>query len=373
MTPALAGDRGVNTVMSGPAGGVLGAVAVARAAGFERIVTFDMGGTSTDVSLYDGRLSFTSESEVGGLPIRVSMLDIHSVGAGGGSIAYFDRAGALKVGPRSASAAPGPVCYGVGEEIAVTDANLLLGRIDPKRFLSGRMQLDVDRARDRMGRMADQAGVSVEKLAESIIEVANSNMERAIRKISVERGRDPREFTLLSFGGAGGLHACELAARLEMKTVLIPKDAGVLSALGMLTAEFVRDFSASVLDRNVEAAFADLEARAAPELADEGFAEVRLERSLDLRYAGQSFEITLPYAERERFDDAHERLYGYSHAGRAVEAVTARVRAIGVSDDDSALDLAAPSDDQDFSSVYVPAGWKERTDSAGNQIVTLKT
>ena len=359
--------RAVHTVLSGPAGGVLGAAAVARAAGYARIISFDMGGTSTDVSLYDGRFSYSTESVIGDFPVRVPMLDIHTVGAGGGSIAYRDAAGALRVGPRSAGAQPGPVCYGEGEEITVTDANLLLGRIDAERFLGGQMNLDVDRSQRYMRAFADEAGVGERALAEAIIDVANSNMERAIRAVSVERGHDPRDFALVSFGGAGGQHACELAERLEIATVIVPPHAGVLSALGMLTADCLRDFSQSALGKDVESVFQELEVRARREFAEEGLPGAVLDRSLDLRYRGQSYEITLPYNERRLFHEAHRKLYGYDHQGQEVEAVTARVKALAALEK---IDLAAPNETGSFSSVYIPEGWRAREDALGNTILS---
>ncbi len=364
----MAGSHAVHTVLSGPAGGVQGAAAAAKAAGFARVISFDMGGTSTDVSLYDRRPTYTTEAELGGCPIRVSMLDIHSVGAGGGSVAWIDSGGALRVGPRSAGAVPGPVCYGEGEEVTVTDANLLLGRIDPDAFLSGRMTLDVARAARYLEKFAGRAGVDAAAMAQAIVDVANSNMERAIRKISVERGHDPRDFALLSFGGAGGQHACALAERLDIRSVIVPKQAGVLSALGMLTADFSRDYSVDIPAAGAEAAFEQLESLAAAELRDEGFDEVLFERSVDLRYRGQSFEITVPWRERDDFHAAHQRLYGYARPDGRVEAVAARVQAVGVSQQD-AFDLAAPSDEQSFSSLYVPDGWSRREDRCGNVIL----
>ena len=373
ISAAAAGRGAVHTVLSGPAGGVLGAAAVARAAGFERIISFDMGGTSTDVSLCDGGLTYTTETTLGDFPIRVPMLDIHSVGAGGGSIAWLDSAGALRVGPRSAGAQPGPVCYGEGEEVTVTDANLVLGRIDPLRFLGGRMRLDVERCRQFLERFAGRLGVSTEEAARAIVNVANSNMERAIRKVSVERGHDPREFALLSFGGAGAQHACELAERLEIPTVIVPRHAGVLSALGMLVADCVRDYSQSVLAKRAASVFAALEARAAEEFAAQGYVEVLFQRFVDLRYRGQSYEITAPWEQREKFHELHRRLYGYDHQGREVEQVTARVKAVGVVEDAAKIDLAAPSEKQEFSSVYVPPEWSGQEDPAGNLILRRGT
>ncbi len=369
MSADQAGREAVRTVLSGPAGGVQGAVEVARAAGYDRIISFDMGGTSTDVSLYEGRFEYASETELADCPVRVAMLDIHTVGAGGGSIAWFDPGGALRVGPESAGAEPGPVCYGAGDRITVTDANLLLGRIDPARFLGGRMVLDVDRAAAAMAAMAQRAAVSPQELAEAILSAANSNMERAIRRISLERGKDPRDMALVAFGGAGPLHACALAERLEMRTVLAPRHAGVLSALGMLTAEFVRDHSANLLDQDIETVFAQLESMAREELEAQGFSEARLERSVDLRYRGQSYEITIPWAERDRFDEAHQRLYGYRHEGRTQEAVTARLRAIGVSGRPP-VRLDGDGEAPEFSSIYAPPGWSRRIDALGNTVLT---
>jgi len=369
MSAATAGREAVHTVLSGPAGGVRGAAAVARQAGFERILTFDMGGTSTDVALCDRGLGMTQESQVGGLPVRVPMLDIHTVGAGGGSIAFWDAGGALRVGPESAGADPGPACYGRGDRPTVTDANLTLGRIDPAAFLDGAMELDVERARSVLAAFAAEGGVSVERVAEGIIAVANSNMERALRRITVDRGLDPREFTLVAFGGAGPMHACELAERLEIKTVLAPRDAGVLSALGMLTAEVVRDYSQSVLDADPEEAFARLEQRARRELADDGFADVAIERSVDLRYRGQSFEITLPWGERDRFGAAHERLYGYRRDEAPVETAAVRVRAAAVEDDADQVRLDARGESRSFATLFEAPGWNAAEDATGNVVL----
>jgi N-methylhydantoinase A/oxoprolinase/acetone carboxylase beta subunit len=369
ISASVAGTHAVHTVLSGPAGGLRGAIQAARVSGLERIISFDMGGTSTDVALYDGALPFTNETEIGGCAIRISMLDIHSVGAGGGSIAYFDSAGALRVGPRSAGAAPGPVCYGSGDEITVTDANALLGRVDPDRFLGGAMRLDLDRARSYMATFASKANASPEDLAKAIIDVANSNMERAIRRISIERGHDPREFALVSFGGAGGQHACELADRLEIGTVLVPAHAGVLSALGMLTAGVSREYSASALGRSAEAVFAELEARARAEMTEEGFEDVALERHVDLRYTGQSYELRLPWRDRDRFGAYHRQSYGYAHEGRAVEIVTVRVTAAASPPDEILFSSASGSDSAHYSSVYVPNGWSDSTDDVGNRIL----
>ncbi len=333
----------VQTILSGPAAGAVGAHAVASAAGFPQAIGFDMGGTSTDVTLIDGAITVTTESSVGDFPVRLPIIDIHTVGAGGGSIAWLDSGGALRVGPRSAGADPGPACYGKGEEFTVTDANLLLGRLDPEYFLGGRMSLDIARAervaRDLAGRLA----LDPMALADGVVRVANANMERAIRVVSVQRGYDPRDFALVAFGGAGGMHACEIADTLEIGTVVVPRHAGVLSALGMLLAEVTRDYSQSVLQpvadvtpRWLDARFAPLEAAAVSELRAEGFegARLRLVRSLDVRYVGQSYELTVPFGRsfRAAFDRRHAHLYGYANAERAAEVVNLRVKAIGVTE-----------------------------------------
>src|SRR5262245_38307584 len=236
ISAARAKQAAVQTILSGPAAGAVGAHAVGTAAGYPQIIGFDMGGTSTDVTLIDGSIGVTTESTVGDFPVRLPIIDIHTVGAGGGSIAYLDAGGALRVGPRRAGADPGPVCYGKGTELTVTDANLLLGRLDPDYFLGGRMSLDLARTRDAARAFAARLGLTDTALAEGIVRVANANMERAIRVVSVQRGFDPRDFALLAFGGAGGMHACEIAETLDIGTVIAPKTAGVLSALGMLLA-----------------------------------------------------------------------------------------------------------------------------------------
>jgi N-methylhydantoinase A/oxoprolinase/acetone carboxylase beta subunit len=332
--------QAVRTVLSGPAAGVVGAQAVGRDAGFPRVISFDMGGTSTDVSLIDGRIPMTTDSRVGDFPVRVPLIDIHTVGAGGGSIAALDSGGALRVGPRSAGSEPGPVCYGTGMALTVTDANLLLGRLDPEFFLGGRMALDVRRVEEVAAPLAGQLRLTVPELAEGIVRVANASMERAIRVVSVERGHDPRRFALLAFGGAGGMHACEIARRLEIDTVIVPRHAGVLSALGMLVADVVRDYSVAVLRpsnaltaRTLDGLMAPLARRALDDLRAEGFARSRaaIERTIDVRYAGQSYELTVPFTPgyRAAFDRLHERTYGYADRARATEVVALRVRGIG--------------------------------------------
>jgi N-methylhydantoinase A/oxoprolinase/acetone carboxylase beta subunit len=340
-------NAAVQTILSGPAAGAVGAHAVALAAGYPQIIGFDMGGTSTDVTLIDGAIGVTTESTVGDFPVRLPIIDIHTVGAGGGSIAYVDAGGALRVGPRSAGADPGPVCYGKGTELTVTDANLVLGRLDPDYFLGGRMLLDVERTRATLKAFAAKLSLSETALAEGIVRVANANMERAIRVVSVQRGFDPRDFALLAFGGAGGMHACEIAETLNINTVIAPRDAGVLSALGMLLADVSKDYSQTVLEpiaqvteADLRQLFAPLVRRAQSDLEAEGFAGERalIECALDVRYIGQSYEITVPYAlasasasdYRADFDRRHQQLYGYANPRRAAEIVNLRVKAIGV-------------------------------------------
>lgn len=324
----------VETVLSGPAGGVVGAFRLAKAAGYAHIVSFDMGGTSTDVSLCPGHLGRTSESHVGGLPVRVPMLDIHTVGAGGGSISWCDPAGGLRVGPRSAGAVPGPVSYGLdGTEPTVTDANLYLGRLSPEHFLGGDQSLDARAAREALDAQAAAFDMSGADLAAGILAIADSTMEGAIRVISVERGHDPRDFTLVCFGGAGGLHAVSLAAALSMPRVLVPPNPGTLSAHGMLLADIVREYSRTLLrsaaDLHAEVvvdAFMALEERA---LHDQPGTEPTLLRSVDLRYRGQGYELTVPWGGDTlgAFHSAHNVRYGYSDSNREVELVTVRLRA----------------------------------------------
>jgi N-methylhydantoinase A len=323
---SIAAREPVRTILSGPAGGVVGALAIARAAGYDRILTFDMGGTSTDVALVttqDG-LRTTSEFHLMGMPVAVPMLDIHTVGAGGGSIASFDRGGALKVGPESAGADPGPICYGRGDAPTVTDADLLLGRLDPDRFLGGAMKLDKQRVREYLER-AKGPLPTAQIFAEGIVRLADSHMEKALRRISIEQGRDPREFVLVSFGGAGPLHACALARALAIPTVFVPRHPGALSAYGILISDVVRDYSRTIMLRPQDPAIA----RHLAELAGNDHAGVAV-CSLDLRYAGQGYEVNVPWSADfvEDFHRLHEQRYGYADRGRPVEVVNARVRKI---------------------------------------------
>ena len=326
MSTREARRHSIRTVLSGPAGGVVGALETARLGGFSRILGFDMGGTSTDVSLCDGHPRETMEASIDGFPVRVPMLDIHTVGAGGGSIARVDEGGLLRVGPESAGADPGPACYGTGDLPTVTDAHVVLGRIAADQLVGGEMHLDVARARASIDSVARQLGLSRVAAAQGILRVANANMERAIRLVSVERGHDPRDFALVAFGGCGGLHACEIARELGIRTVLVPEYAGALSALGMLLADHVRDYAAGVLNRrDIEREFVRLERVAKRDLKG-----AELTRSADIRYAGQSYELTVPWhaaSPAEPFHREHQRVYGYSNPDRAIEIVTIRVRA----------------------------------------------
>jgi len=326
MSTKEARRHAIRTVLSGPAGGVIGALEMARRGGFARILGFDMGGTSTDVSLSDTQPRETMEASIDGFPVRVPMLDIHTVGAGGGSIARVDEGGLLRVGPESAGAEPGPACYGVGTQPTVTDAHVVLGRIAADQLVGGEMHLNVQRAAAAVDSIARSLGISRVAAAQGILRVANANMERAIRVVSVERGHDPRDFALVAFGGCGGLHACEIAAELGIRTVLVPEYAGALSALGMLLADRMRDYAAGVLNcSDVEREFARLEAQARKDLPG-----ARLARSADIRYAGQSYELTVPWHSRNPaapFHAEHQRIYGYLDRERAIEIVTIRVRA----------------------------------------------
>ena len=377
ITAAEARRHAVRTILSGPAGGVVGSAAMARASGFDRILTFDMGGTSTDVSLYDVAPRLTTEAVVDGFPVRVPMLDIHTVGAGGGSIARVDEGGLLRVGPESAGADPGPACYGSGDLVTVTDAHVVLGRIAPERFLGGEMQIDPARAQAVVDRIARRLKISRKAAAEGILRVANSNMERAIRVVSIERGHDPRRFPLVAFGGCGGLHACEIAQALGVRTVIVPRYAGALSALGMLLADRVRDYSAGALNvRDIEGRFRRLEGQARRDMRG-----ATIRRSVDMRYAGQSYELTVPWNAGHPaadFHREHNSIYGYADTSRATELVTIRVRAAVQTDKPS---LTPHSEAQQPSrgkgpavipaygfTTYSPAGWKFATDRAGNLV-----
>ena len=337
-----AGRYPVNLLLSGPAGGLKGAQIVAAAGGDERLLSFDMGGTSTDVSIIDKRIGFTGDARIGGYPVAVPMVDMHTIGAGGGSIAQVDAGGLLLVGPESAGAAPGPACYGRGgRRPTVTDANVVLGRLLPRAFLGGAMQLDRAAAIEAVNTVAEVLGLSVEQAAQGIIEVVNDHMVRALRVMSVERGEDPKEFTLVSFGGAGGLHVCALAEALEMRRALVPVNAGVLSALGMLAAEASRERSRSINrcvqdcnEADIQAIFDELAEHARNELISDAPAgdaqdDCQTSFSIDARYLGQSHALALPWkgldAVEQAFHDRHQDAYGHRLA-MPVELVTLRVR-----------------------------------------------
>ncbi|HZI57969.1 MAG TPA: hydantoinase/oxoprolinase family protein [Verrucomicrobiae bacterium] len=346
---ATAAEQPVRTVLSGPAGGIVGAAAVAQRSGFDRIITFDMGGTSTDVALVDGKPTTTNEADVAGLPVRVPVLDIHTVGAGGGSIARFDAGGALRVGPESAGADPGPICYGKGERPAVTDANLLLGRLPADQFLGGDFQLDLSRTQKLVTQWLRQNGsnLTLEDFAAGMVRVVNANMEKAIRVVSIERGYDPRQFSLVAFGGAGAMHACDLAQALRIPRVIVPAYPGALSALGILISDVVKDHSRTVLLRvapgsnkgqksggkglatQLNPVFAELKHAIATELKKENWqGRALFEQSCDIRYRGQGYELNLLYGPDvlQRFHAEHKRRYGYSSPERDVEIVTVRMR-----------------------------------------------
>jgi N-methylhydantoinase A len=336
-------NESVRAILSGPAGGTVGAYEIGKVAGAERIISFDMGGTSTDVSLMDGGLSFTLESEIAGYPVKVPMIDIHTVGAGGGSIASIDLGGSLRVGPESAGAEPGPICYGKGDRITVTDAHLYLGRLIPEHFLGGNMTLKTDKLKRHFSQMAEDLGLSAIELAEGILSVANTAMEKAIRVISVERGHDPREFTLLTFGGAGAMHAAFLARLLSIPRVLVPNNPGILSAIGMLIADIVKDYSLTVMlnqfntdEGQLRNLFRSLERKGRDDLILEGVNEkgILLERYLDMRYEGQSYEIIVPFESNylEGFHRLHEKKYGYRNNDKPIEIVNLRLRVRGTLD-----------------------------------------
>jgi len=339
-------------LLSGPAAGVVGAARIAALAGFEHALSFDMGGTSTDVcAIVGGAARREHERVVGGLPVRLPTLAVHTVGAGGGSIVSLDVGGALRVGPESAGADPGPACYGRGGERAtVTDANLLLGRLPDQ--LPGGIELDADAARRALGRLEPEA----------VIEVVNAEMVRALRVVSIEQGLDPRDFALVAFGGAGPLHACGLADELGMSTVLVPAAAGVLSALGLVAADERRDSVRSYVMPLDEAG----------ELPDDGEA--------DIRYSGQSFELTVPLGPRlvERFHAAHRERYGYADPSRPLELVAVRTAEIRVA---PPVTIAGPRRaargpevlELEGATAWIPAGWKGETDAHGTLVLQRTT
>lgn len=383
ITARLASEQPVRTILSGPAGGVVGAFHVSAQAGYPDIITLDMGGTSTDVSLCPGRIKETGSSNVGGHPISVPMIEIHTVGAGGGSIARVDAGGALTVGPQSAGADPGPACYGRGDQLTVSDANLLLGRLRPDHFLGGRMTLNLPRAQGLMADLAAGLSLSEQQAALGILRVVNANMERAIRAISLERGYDPRSFTLVPFGGAGPVHGCDLAQELGIPRVLIPARPGILSALGVAIADVVKDYSRTVMLRpdalrqaqgelveSLEEEFHGMEGLARAELEQEGLPGERMlaRRFLDVRYVGQSFELNIDYptsrasrtseglarAISDSFYRAHLQRFGYADRAEPVEIVNLRLK----------LDLAVDKPDLQLETA-------SGADASGAQIATV--
>jgi N-methylhydantoinase A len=411
-----AGRKAVHLLLSGPAGGLVGARFIGGLADEPRLLTFDMGGTSTDVALIEGDIQLTSEGRVGPWPVAVPMVDMHTIGAGGGSIAAIDGGGLLQVGPASAGAAPGPACYGQGGTAAtVTDANLVLGRLRPEAFLGGAMPLDTAAAVTAVAGIARSLGLEVEEAATGIIRIVNEHMVQALRVISVQRGVDPRAHVLVSFGGAGGLHVCALAEALGMQRALVPVHAGVLSALGMLVAPrsrqlsrtrvgLLRDASERVLGEELQT----LAEQGRQELVAEGIAETAIECdfSVDLRYAGQSWPLTLPWQGRERtepaFHEAHERRYGHRldapvelvniraslHGRPPAITLPKRVAAAASPDSPRYARLAGYANDvpvwrreelragqfiggpalitETIATTYLPAGWHCRVDDTGN-------
>ncbi|MDX6500802.1 MAG: N-methylhydantoinase [Blastocatellia bacterium] len=349
ISAAAAAAEPVRTILSGPAGGVVGALQASRAAGLENIITFDMGGTSTDVALCDREgMRLTNEAVVAGLPVAVPMMDIHTVGAGGGSIARIDEGGSLRVGPESAGAEPGPACYGRSFLPTVTDAHVVLGHFPGASLLGGEFKLNEARAREALNKLAVEMSaaatrkVSIFEAALGVIDVVNTNMERALRYVSVERGNDPRAFTLVPFGGAGGLHALALARALRIPRIFVPASPGALSANGVLTADVVKDQSRTVMleakpgvESTLARVFREIEKQAGADLRREGFAQnkQRHERSLAVRYRGQSFELQIKQTSGNIGDAchrAHLARYGYAQRDNAVEIVSARVRSIGM-------------------------------------------
>src|SRR5688572_2872332 len=425
----VAAEEPVRTILSGPSGGVVGALRAARSAGIKNVITFDMGGTSTDVALCDsGAIRTTNEAVVAGLPVAVSVMDIHTVGAGGGSIARVDEGGSLRVGPESAGADPGPACYGRSMLPTVTDAHVVLVHFGGGGLLGGEFKLDEDRARAALGQLAEDLGrvtgkrVSVIAAAQGVLSVANTNIERALRHISVERGHDPRQFALLPFGGAGGLHAVELARALRIPEIIMPTAPGALSAVGVLVADVVKDQSRTVMFAydskevtELSEVFREMEREAAAVLRREGFppSKQRHERALAMRYRGQSFELLITRADGNlaaTFHRAHRERYGYAQEESEIEIVSARLRSIGLVESlslrkirvkkgaakphnttnsyldgrrtnvgayrrdalDGGVKLRTPCIVTEYSgTTLIPAGAKARVDHFGNILITL--
>lgn len=342
VSAGYARKRAIHTALSGPAAGVIGGFRLAQLAGYDQVITLDIGGTSTDVALCPGELVRRAESDIDGLPLRTRLLDIETIGAGGGSIGRLDAGGILRVGPKSAGADPGPIAYGRGgRHITVTDAHIVLGRVDPDHFLGGAMSLKPGGAVRALRALGDQMELSVEETALGIIEVANASIDRALRRVSIARGHDPRDFTLVAFGGAGPLHACAVAEQLEIPRVLIPPHPGVLCAFGLLLADVVLERSRSVLEpltpgtrARLEDQLGDLAIQTRVDLVGEGVEEeaVVLCRLMDVRYRGQSFELTVPFEDdiAGAFHVAHAATYGHAMPEWPIEVVNLRVQATGL-------------------------------------------
>ncbi len=342
MSGRRARRQAVHTALSGPAAGVIGGFFLAQRAGYDQVITMDIGGTSTDVALCPGHILRRSHSEIGGLPLRTRLLDIETIGAGGGSVVRLDAGGVLRVGPESAGADPGPILYGRGgRQVTVTDANAVLGRLDPDHFLGGAMRLHLEPARKGLAALARRMGMGVQEAARGIIAVTNTNIERALRRVSIARGYDPRHLTLFAFGGAGPLHACEVADRFQIPRVLVPRYPGVLCAFGLLMADVVLDYSQPVLETVTPETGAALRrrlgqmiAQAHQDLAEEGIEQKDriMAPLLDVRYRGQSYELTIPFDEdiEAAFHAAHRRAYGHAMPEREVEVVNLRVQATGL-------------------------------------------
>ena len=339
----LAGEQAVHMLLSGPAGGLAAAEYLGQVTTFKRLLTFDMGGTSTDVALIEGKIQLTNESKIAGYPVAVSMVDMHTIGAGGGSIAFIDAGGLLQVGPESAGAYPGPACYGQGGvQPTVTDANLVLGRLLPSAFLGGGMALNIDAAHAAINTLAKPLNLTVEQTANGIIKIANEHMANALRVMSVQRGIDPRDLCLMSFGGAGGLHVCALANALQISTAMVPVHSGVLSALGMLVAPKGRELSRTfntLLTNTVEAdireVLQDLIQQGTAALLKEAVAQqdISIAAHLDCRYQGQSYTLDIPYdysestaiqQSQQDFIARHQQRYGHTLA-LPIELVNVRV------------------------------------------------
>jgi len=345
-TLAQASKRPISIIESGPAAGVLSSASLSRQLSLDKVITFDMGGTTAKAgTIIDGRPDLSYEFEAAGrsyhgrsikgsgYPVRQPFIDLAEVSAGGGTIAWVDEAGILKVGPESAGADPGPAAYGKGgSQATVTDANIVAGRINPSQLLGGNLKLYYDLAVGAIRSLGSKLGTSVDKTSVNILRIVNSNMSKALSLVSLERGRDPREYTLIAFGGSGPVHACDLAEELGIRRIVVPLHPGLFSAFGLLTAELSRTFTQPIhATENVERTFAQLRKQARKSLKEEGFTTHQTIEQVDLRYQGQAHEITVPYEKKanltELFGREHKKLYGYLSLD-AVEAVNARVRAI---------------------------------------------